>query len=264
MWGCDSRGLWCSFGCFLLMRSTWRSVMVTTSLNILWNHNLVVNLYYRFMALSALRCCPISSDCLLSEGCTWVRTVLIQSTVFVCCWRTDGSGLHSVVMAEWMIISWTDMEMHRKWQRRPVFHRLFKLAVHPSTFYSTVPSKSVIQWVSSITLFTYKQTQMSGCKWAVMVISPVFTNGILTALSEWQIKNKSQQCWKEERYTLNFSPYLHNVSVTQCTPCFSVYVKAVYVLAYMSVRGMGKNKHLRNFYEENCHSSSCKTNFFFI
>lgn len=65
---------------------------------------------YWWKALSALCCRSISSDCIFSEVCTQaeqlgVGTVLIESEESVCCWRTDGSGFHSVVMAVWMIIS---------------------------------------------------------------------------------------------------------------------------------------------------------------
>lgn len=73
---------------------------------------------YWCKALSALCYCSISSDCLFSEECTQaeqlgVGTVLIESELNVCCWRTDGSDLHSVVIAVWMIISCTCFSRQR-------------------------------------------------------------------------------------------------------------------------------------------------------
>lgn len=84
----------------------------TTSRGILfspWNLVVYVNLQHWRGTLSALRFGSISSECLFSKECTQVEqlgvgTVLIENEDGVC-WRTDGSGLHSVVMAVWVIIS---------------------------------------------------------------------------------------------------------------------------------------------------------------
>lgn len=106
-------------------------------------------------ALSALCCCSISSDCLFSEECTQaeqlgVRTVLIESEESVCCWRTDGSSIHSVVMAVWMIVSCACFSRQRK--KVPIPNKLFKIAVEYTVQAFTLV---LLNWVSSFSQQKY-------------------------------------------------------------------------------------------------------------
>lgn len=108
----QQKGLWCSFGCRLLLQSFvyYRAPCHSNNISeyILWNfpHEISwlmsfthVESRYWSKALSALCCCSISSDCLLSEECTQaeqpgVGTVLIESEESACCWPSFGGHDH--------------------------------------------------------------------------------------------------------------------------------------------------------------------------